>query len=279
MNNAAVVPFYFQENEIRTISDVQGNPMFVAKDVALALGFSDTVNAIKQHCRGVVKHHPIIDSLGRTQHVRVIYEPDLFRLVANSNLPSAERFERWIFEEVLPSIGRSGSYSMREPQGMDLSMEALVARIVTLVVPEVTKQILPLAGKFENQLERTRADFSYYSSVSGFYHYFCQDGGQNVVVLKDKLYDVYRQYCEIGGGTPFTKSYFCGQLYRAVTGCSATTVTVDGRRIPAVRGLSLLPGWPTIMIDIKRRNDERAAQELADRRKYYFGIEAEASEA
>jgi hypothetical protein len=276
MNKVTI--FQFNEQSFRTIRDEHGNPWFVAKDICDILEINNVTKAMAK----IPEHH--LTSLqvragGQNREMNAVDEAGLYRLVLRSDKPQAEPFMEWVTSEVLPSIGRSGSYSMREPHGLDLSMEALVARIVTLVVPEVTKQILPLAGKFENQLERTRADFSYYSSVSGFYHFFCQEGGQNVVVLKDKLYDVYRQYCEIGGGTPFTKSYFCGQLYRAVTGCSATTVTVDGRRIPAVRGLSLLPGWPTIMIDIKIRNDERAAQELADRRKYYFGIEAEASEA
>ena len=78
----------------------------------------DTVNALKQHCKGVVKRHPIQDSLGRQQEVRLISEPDLFRLVVNSKLPSAERFEHWVFEEVLPSIRKTGRYAFPKPSGV-----------------------------------------------------------------------------------------------------------------------------------------------------------------
>lgn len=78
---------------------IDGEPWFVGKDVAAALGYVDTTNAMKQHCRGVVKHHLIADSLGRMQETRVLSEPDMLRLIVNSTLPSAERFERWVFDE------------------------------------------------------------------------------------------------------------------------------------------------------------------------------------
>lgn len=104
-----IIPFGFESHSIRAML-MDGNPWFVAKDVAEALGYKDTVNAIKQHCRGVVFRHPIVDSLGRTQDVRIINEPDTYRLIVGSNLPEAERFERWLFEDVLPSIRRTGSY-------------------------------------------------------------------------------------------------------------------------------------------------------------------------
>ncbi|WP_419255734.1 BRO-N domain-containing protein [Campylobacter fetus] len=89
-------------------------PMFVAKDVAKALGYKDTISAIKQFCNGVVKHHPISDSLGRMQKVRVIYEPDLYRLIFGSNLKSAIKFQNWVFEEVLPKIRQQGYYSSNQ---------------------------------------------------------------------------------------------------------------------------------------------------------------------
>ena len=107
-NNLPAV-FNFQNHEVRTITDEQGNPWWVAKDVADILGYKDTVSAIKQHCRGVVKHHPL-QTPGGIQDVRVIPESDLYRLIAKSKLPSAEKFEAWIFEEVLPTIRKTGSY-------------------------------------------------------------------------------------------------------------------------------------------------------------------------
>jgi prophage antirepressor-like protein len=112
MTMSAIIPFQFDDQAVRTVVADNGEVWFVGKDVAVVLGYADTVNALKQHCRGVVKRHPIVDSLGRQQETRIISEPDLFRLVVNSKLPTAERFERWVFEDVLPSIRKTGGYAM-----------------------------------------------------------------------------------------------------------------------------------------------------------------------
>ena len=62
----------FKDTTTRATYDEKGTPVFCAKDVATVLGYADTVNAIKQHCRGVAFHHPIVDSLGRAQQARFI---------------------------------------------------------------------------------------------------------------------------------------------------------------------------------------------------------------
>lgn len=98
-----------QFGEVRT-SDESGVTLFCAADVARGLGYKDTVNAVKQHCRGVVKRH-LTDSLGRTQEASFIPEGDVYRLIVHSKLPSAERFERWVFDEVIPTIRRHGAYA------------------------------------------------------------------------------------------------------------------------------------------------------------------------
>ncbi|PHE80134.1 phage antirepressor KilAC domain-containing protein [Bacillus wiedmannii] len=87
-----------------------GKEFFPAKEVALALGYRDTVNAIKKHCKteGVVKHHVLTN--GGPQQKNFINEPNLYRLIVKSKLPQAEQFEKWVFEEVLPSIRKHGAY-------------------------------------------------------------------------------------------------------------------------------------------------------------------------
>lgn len=94
--------------DIRTV-EIDGKPYFAGTDVAKALGYKDTVNALKQHCRGVVKHH-LTDSLGRSQEASFISEGDLYRLIMKSKLPSAEKFESWVMDEILPTIRKTGSY-------------------------------------------------------------------------------------------------------------------------------------------------------------------------
>lgn len=96
--------------EIRTL-EIDGKPYFVASDIAKALGYKDSTNAIKQHCRWVVKHHiPHPQSKTKTLEVNVIPEGDIYRLITHSELDSAERFESWVMDEVLPSIRKTGGY-------------------------------------------------------------------------------------------------------------------------------------------------------------------------
>lgn len=93
---------------LRTIVD--GDTIYVcAKDAAAALGYANTNDAIKRHCKGVVKRYPL-ETSGGTQEFAFIYEGDLYRLIASSKLPAAQQFESWVFDEVLPSIRRHGLY-------------------------------------------------------------------------------------------------------------------------------------------------------------------------
>ena len=108
----------FKNKEFGNIRIIEkdGQPYFVATDIAKALGYRNTTEAIKQHCRWVAKHdipHP--QSENKTLEVNVIPEGDMYRLVTNSELPSAEKFESWVFDEVLPSIRKTGSYAQKQP--------------------------------------------------------------------------------------------------------------------------------------------------------------------
>lgn len=111
----AVTCFNFNGSEIRTLTLDNGEVGFVGKDVAERLGYADTSQAIRQHCRGASIQRPILDALGRLQPTRILTEPDVLRLIVSSTLPEAEAFERWVFEEVLPSVRKTGVYAMRAP--------------------------------------------------------------------------------------------------------------------------------------------------------------------
>lgn len=100
--------FKFQSHEVRTVT-IDGNPYWVAKDVCEVLGYANPSKAVGDHCKGVTKRYPL-QTAGGTQEVRVITESDLYRLIAHSTLPAAEAFEKWIFEEVLPTIRKTGVY-------------------------------------------------------------------------------------------------------------------------------------------------------------------------
>lgn len=94
--------------KVRTVL-LAGKPYAVGIDVARALGYAKPSQAIIDHCKGIRKSG--IPSKGGIQETNVIPEGDIYRLIVKSNLPSAERFESWVFDEVLPQIRKTGSYS------------------------------------------------------------------------------------------------------------------------------------------------------------------------
>jgi anti-repressor protein len=104
----------FEGTEVRVDVDENGDPLFCASDVARCLGYTLPVKAIGDHCRGVLKRN-LIDSLGRTQEANFIREPDVYRLAFRSQLASAQKFVDWVVEEVIPSIRKTGKYSIEKP--------------------------------------------------------------------------------------------------------------------------------------------------------------------
>lgn len=98
--------------QIRTLKEESGKVVFCGSDVAKALGYRSPKDAISAHCKGAVKHR--LPTSGGTQEIKFIPEGDVYRLVAHSRLPSAEKFESWILDEVLPSIRKTGGYVANE---------------------------------------------------------------------------------------------------------------------------------------------------------------------
>lgn len=101
---------------------------FCGRDVATALGYKDPTNAIKQHCKGVVIHHPL-ETAGGVQDNRFITEGDLYRLIFSSKLPAAQDFEAWVIDEVLPTIRRHGVYAIDELLDNDEFLEQAIIQL------------------------------------------------------------------------------------------------------------------------------------------------------
>lgn len=98
------------------IIEKDGQPLFCGSDVAKSLGYARPNDALTAHCRYTVKRsipHP--QSPDKTIEMLFIPEGDLYRLITNSKLPSAEKFESWVFDEVLPAIRKTGSYTKNQP--------------------------------------------------------------------------------------------------------------------------------------------------------------------
>lgn len=105
----SLIPFCFKGAPVRVVTDESGEPWFVAKDVCDLLGYANPHDAVGRHCKGVAKRYPL-QTAGGQQEVRVLSEGDMLRLIVNSTMPAAQEFETWVFDEVLPTIRRTGSY-------------------------------------------------------------------------------------------------------------------------------------------------------------------------
>jgi len=109
MTSTAVVPFSFEGAPVRAVVLDDGEANLVATDVADRLGYAKPLNAIKRHCKGALKWGTL-QTAGGPQTVRIIGESDVMRLIISSKLEAAARFERLVFDEILPAIRRTGSY-------------------------------------------------------------------------------------------------------------------------------------------------------------------------
>lgn len=135
--------FTFHDTTIRTQVTDEGEPLFCAKDVCVILGYINPWDAIKQHVDSnydLVKCE-VIDTLGRPQQTNFVTESGLYALIFGSKLETAKEFKRWVTSEVLPSIRKTGSYTIEVQPKTDLN---------TLI--EAAKLVLEPAGITGNQL-------------------------------------------------------------------------------------------------------------------------------
>ena len=138
--------------DVRTVT-INGDPWFVGKDVAAALGFTNPRDAISTHVFDEDKGVESIDTLGGKQKMTVINESGLYALVFGSRLKSAQRFKHWVTSEVLPAIRRTGGYQVPALQGKELLALAVLEAQKT--IDEQSKAIERMKPKviFANAVE------------------------------------------------------------------------------------------------------------------------------
>lgn len=123
--------------EVRTLTE-NGKTLFCGKDVATSLGYKEPHKAVSRHCKGGTKR--TIPTKGGPQDIVFIPEGDIYRLVVRSELPGAEEFESWIFDEVLPSLRQNGSYSVSD----QAIPEASAGGVADLI--RITRRVLLESG-------------------------------------------------------------------------------------------------------------------------------------
>ena len=146
--------------EIRTIEE-NGKVMFCGSDVARALGYVKPQNAISTHCKGALKRGTLTER--GMQQLLFILEGDLYRLIVNSKLPSAEKFERWIFDEVLPAIRKHGAYMTPEKlEEVILNPDTMIKLCTALKDEQDKRKALEAANAaliVDNAVMQPKADY------------------------------------------------------------------------------------------------------------------------
>ena len=142
--------------------------LFCAQDVAKSLGYTNFRDAIRRHCKEVVKR----DSLtkGGIQSLSYIPEGDVYRLIVHSKLPSAERFEKWVFDEVLPTIRKHGAYmtdSLLEQAANNADVAAQVAKAL-YEERSLNKKLAGQLALTEAQLTTALPKAAYYDALVAY---------------------------------------------------------------------------------------------------------------
>ena len=140
-------PVHPEFGNLRTI-EIDGEPWFVGKDVAAALGYTKERNALDKHVdKDDALKRGVTDSMGRTQQMTIINESGLYSLILSSKLPSAKEFKHWVTSEVLPSIRKNGAY-IRNQENMtpaEIVARGLIA--AQKIIEEREKEIALLNGR------------------------------------------------------------------------------------------------------------------------------------
>ena len=145
MNQQLQVFNHEQFGDVRIIEE-DGRVLFCGKDVAAALGYDSPRKAVRDHCPHGTKRSTGVmtgkkaDGTPAMQNVEMTFIPegDLYRLIVRSKLPAAERFEKWVFDEVLPTIRKTGGYG--QPVDMEL-LTQVIAQTVRITVTELLPYI------------------------------------------------------------------------------------------------------------------------------------------
>lgn len=139
-------PVHPEFGELRTV-EISGESWFVGKDVATALGYSDTFGALKKHVDAADKQNCQNDSFDTPRGMTIINESGLYSLILSSKLPSAKEFKHWVTAEVLPSIRKNGAY-IRNQENMtpaEIVARGLIA--AQKIIEEREKEIVHLNNR------------------------------------------------------------------------------------------------------------------------------------
>ena len=183
MNNEIEVFNNEEFGQVR-VTMVDNEPWFVGKDVAQALGYAKPENAIANHVDGEDKTSTLIQGSGSNYKSKaiIINESGLYSLVLSSKLPSAKKFKRWVTHDVLPSIRKTGQYSMQIPKTLPDALEAYAKE---LRAHEETKKELAAAKPLAEETQK----FINHGHLIGF-----RELARELNVKETKLNELLQKY-------------------------------------------------------------------------------------
>ena len=167
------------ENEefgkVRTLIEGEDKVLFCGTDVAQALGYSNTTDALKRHCRCIVKREvPHPQSPEKNLETNFIPESDVYRLIFGSKLEDAEKFQNWIFDDVIPTIRKTGGYVNNDElfietyfSQVEESTKAMLRATLATVreVNEKNRQLEQTVGIQSQQIAELQPKATYYDVV------------------------------------------------------------------------------------------------------------------
>lgn len=148
-----IVPFSFETYEVRVII-IDGEPWFVAADICRVLGLVGSVSQNVAKLKANEKDVKEIDTPGGKQKMLVVNEKGLYRLIFRSNKPEAERFQDWVFGDVLPSIRKSGGYGTPQPAQSSSPSVQEIAETTTAILSIAGLQPYLIAGAVANAIAK-----------------------------------------------------------------------------------------------------------------------------
>lgn len=162
---------------VRTTT-VNGEVMFVAKDVATILGYSNPRDAINKHVDDEDKGVAKCDTLGGVQDLTIINESGLYSLILSSKMPNARKFKRWVTSEVLPAIRRHGMYVTED---LIANPDLAIAAFQALKAEREKRQALEETVAVQaQQIAELKPKATYYDVVLK-----CKDAVNISVIAKD----------------------------------------------------------------------------------------------
>lgn len=174
---------------------LDGEPYFVAKDIATVLGYKDPKNTVKNRCkRGRVSEIPHPQNENKMLNVTVIPESDIYRLIIGSKIESAQKFESWVMDEVLPTIRKHGVYMTNDVIERTLTDPDYLIKLATTLKEERQARILA-----EQKIEEQKPLVDFANQVSNTTSLIDMNqmakllNDENINIGRNRLFEILRE--------------------------------------------------------------------------------------